>query len=218
MAKDKGKTIADAPDPTYPFIPSKRKKPTFDLEGLDLPEVELTIAGRTFRDAKKTTLAQDLYARRALKKANLDTFVQSINLQTYDLDEFAEEIILRAYDTGVLFTVLAGLLVEDGVPWTLEAAERNAKFFSEITDDEDKKKLFEPIAGVVLSFFINAVASLDSFEIASTPPASPESEAVASNESHGVDRNGVRVTTDGTSGRPSSGNSPVTIPLSLGES
>ena len=211
---DRPKTIADAPDPTYPFIPSTRKK-GIDLSGIELPDVEITIQGRTFRTPKRTTIAQDLYARKMLKAANLDTFVQRIDLKTYEMDEFAEEIILRAYDTGVLFQMLSALLAEDGVKWTEEWAGSAAQFFADVEEEDDKAKLFQPIAGLVLSFFINAVASFENGEPVSISPISQDApEATATS----IDANGVRATTPSETGRPSSTNSPISTPISLGDS
>jgi hypothetical protein len=213
----KPKTPADAPDPTYPFIPSKKRKLALDLEGIELPDVEITVQGRTFRPAKRTTIAQDMYARKMLKVAGLETFVQHINLRTFDLDELAEEIILTAYETGVLFNVLAGLLVEDGVQWTRERAEETALFFEQVSDPDDKNALLQPIAGVVLSFFVNAIGSIETSETVSLTPQSQGPEAQPPGTSDDSDRNRSEMTTS-ESGPTSFESAPVMIPIRSVES
>lgn len=116
------------------------------------------VGGRTFRTSAKTTLKQDLYLWAAISEAGLQNVVDDFDKETKSLSAQGEKDMLHAYRSGALFKVMGGVLVEEGIRWTAAAAERNAEFFEDVDDPEDKKILQAQMVAIVLHFFVSAGA------------------------------------------------------------
>lgn len=135
----------------------------------------ILVKGRVFRPATRTTFAQDMYVMDLVSNTEMEKM--SV-VSGADLNKMAEKILLDAYRSGNLFKILAGMVVEDGVKWTPQVAEENAEFFENLTDPADKEALHEAMAGVVLSFFVNAEGFLRT---------SPKSSSVAASSGESLE-------------------------------
>lgn len=187
------------------------------MEALSLPvpetQKEVVIAGRTFIPAKagNTTFDQDLYITAAIEDAGIDKVFTEVQ-NADQLTQMAKRMIVQAYKSGKLWDVLAGVLIEKNIPWSHEYAASTARFFSNLTRNEDKEALNETMAGVVVGFFASAA---NSFTI--SQKSSLSDPDVAAFYDMLKQRNiGVSDTSD--SGIPSSESSLATIPRSSTES
>lgn len=117
--------------------------------------IRMHVAGRVFSTATKTTFKQDLYLWEALSSANLDNLIEHFDELRNNLTNMGKQVILQAWSSGALFRVLGGVLIEEGVKWTPEAAENNAVFFEELTDPADKEAIRGQMIEVVLHFFVS---------------------------------------------------------------
>ncbi len=118
----------------------------------------ISIAGRTFRYAEGTSMDQDGYVITRMKRAGLYDLASGFNMQTDDIGKLGEEMILQAFESGALYEILAGIFVEDGIPWSRKAAADNARFFGALTDPTDKKAIYAHLATVILDFLLVADA------------------------------------------------------------
>lgn len=125
--------------------------------------LEVKVSGRTFIPATRTTIQQDLFVMSRMRDTGLDKLVDNIDLKQFKLTKYAEEVIVRAYMTGMVFEVLAGLLVEQGKKWSEKSAMANAEFFANLDDDQDKENISRPLVSVVLHFFMRAVNERQTF-------------------------------------------------------
>lgn len=135
-----------------------------------MAEDALTVGGRTFHPAQATTFEQDLYVLSYIRDAGLDLFPDRREVTEAELQELATDLVVRVFRQGSLFHLLAGILVEDGAGWSLEAAEKNAGFFATLTDAEGKKALNRSLVGLVLGFFIDEDGS-SKISLKSSPPS-----------------------------------------------
>lgn len=69
----------------------------------------------------------------------------------------AMAVLERVVRSGYTTELLAGALVEDGVPWTRERATETASFFAALTDPADKAVLRESIVQFIVGFFLPAL-------------------------------------------------------------
>lgn len=119
----------------------------------------MVIGGRTFRQSRVTTIDRDSYVIKRYRVSGLAAFSRTFEPAIHDLNEFAEKLLWEAYESGVLYEILAGVLVEDGVRWTRKVAEANAAFFANLTDPADKNAIAERSGDVLFDFLVIADAS-----------------------------------------------------------
>lgn len=135
------------------------EQPTLE-ETLPVPEnMLLNVAGRKFRPMPKTTFKQDMYIGSLLRHAGLLKVAATFNPDTDDLSELAMDVIATAFENGKLFDILGAIMQEDGVAWSIDTAKANALFFSELTEDSDKKQLHGSIVGAIMGFFVSGALS-----------------------------------------------------------
>ena len=137
------------------------------------PERIVTLGGRTFRQSSITTVDRDTYMMRRYRTSGLAAFVKTFNPATDTLDSFGEKVYFEAFESGVLYEILAGMLVEDGVQWTRKIAAANAAFFANVPTQADKLTIYE-LAADVMADFLRAAAELrQTFLSSSEPTESP---------------------------------------------
>jgi hypothetical protein len=166
-----------------------------------------TIAGRTFRRSDSTQIDQDAYVMKRMREAGLVKMWDGFNPKTDTLSQLIEAIIFDAFERGVLWEILGGILVEDGIEWTRAIALANANTFRRVTDPIEKEALFANIADVLIDFLGNAAA---------WSATSPESlRATMQSAQHGGgDNSGAE--TPATTGQHSEDSE--AIPVSISES
>ncbi len=116
----------------------------------ELADESIVIHGRTFHPVEFTTFDQDLFLMERMRHAGLDSI--PAELEAGKMQKVAEEILFTAYKTGVLFEVVAGIMVEKDVPWTSDEAMLNADLFANLIDKDEKQALNGVMVGAVLSF------------------------------------------------------------------
>lgn len=163
-----------------PSAPPKTKEPERDEIDFDA-ETKITLSdGRVFHITEATTSRQDMWVMTRLDKAGLEVIAQRYSTPD-KLDELAVKCVEAAYDNGTLYEILAGMLVEDGVKWTQETARKNAEYFADLTNSEDKIAIQGPIVSILMLYFASGLASsttsLKSLETegSAASPASSES-------------------------------------------
>lgn len=194
--------------------PARAHERTVPLSA-ELPDLSapLTIAGRLFRPATKTTFRRDLFVMATTKAAGVEAATAGFAVGD-DLSKLAESIIVTAFQSGSLFLLLAALLDEDDVEWTEATAHATAQFFADLSDEDDKRALHSSIVGVLMGFFVSGVGSLatspTSSDVAVTPRRSPRSSGAAdpSRPTPTSTRGPGDVSTSGH-GAPSSARSPA---------
>lgn len=130
---------------------------------LPVPEnMLLNVAGRKFRPMPKTTFRQDMYIGSLLRHAGLLKVAAGFNPESDDLSDVAMDVIATAFEHGKLFDILGGIMEEEGVPWSIATAKANATFFSDLTEDEDKRQLHGAIVGAIMGFFVSGALSMKS--------------------------------------------------------
>lgn len=132
----------------------------------------LTIAGRTFRHPSSTTIAQDAYVMKRQRAFGFSNAVKSFDGTRESVTDASEGLIFAAFESGIMFEILAGVLVEDGVAWTRDVAASNTQFFKTLTDPVDKNRVWENIAEILSVFLIGVAEWL---------PPSPKSSGRSGN-------------------------------------
>jgi hypothetical protein len=125
------------------------------------PPVErvMVLGGRTFRQSTVTTIDRDAYLSKRFRVSGLAAFSRTFDPATDDLNEFSEKLLWEAFESGVLYEILAGMLIQDGVRWTRKVAETNAAFFANLTDAADKHAIAERSGDILFDFLVLAAAS-----------------------------------------------------------
>lgn len=123
----------------------------------------VVLDGRRFRRPGVTTFEHDWYIMTQVRDAGLLTVAQRFDPLHDDLNDTTAQIIIDAYASGKLFTLLAGVLIEEGTEWRKETTETAARFFASLTKEEDKAALRVTLPFVLLNFFLNADASWRTF-------------------------------------------------------
>lgn len=118
----------------------------------------MVLGGRVFAPAEGTTFDQDGYLQAVLYTHRL-----------HDTIEAGGDLLGAVLASGAASPLLAGLLVEDGQPWTPEGAKANRAFFGALTDPGEKAQLSGMLETLLLDFFVVAGKS---------SPASPPSSAI----------------------------------------
>lgn len=114
--------------------------------------------GRTFKITEATTSRQDMWVMTRLDRAGLEAISQTYNTPE-KLDEMAVKLVEEAYEKGLLYEILAGILVEEGVKWTQESAKANAEYFADLSNPGDKAAIQGPVASILLLYFASGLAS-----------------------------------------------------------
>lgn len=129
-----------------------------------------------------------LMSREALPKAN------------------AKSLVLALYRSDRTFDWLAGVMVEDGKPWSKSAAAANAQRFARATSKDSIKALQTLVAESLVGFFVAGLASFGTSPSSIPDPATPE-------EASGSDQptSSSAASSDSGNGPPSSADSPNTI-------
>lgn len=155
----------------------------------------IKVQDRVFHPATRTTFAQDMYVMSLVSNSKLEGLSE---ISGADLNKLAEKILLDAYASGNLFRILAGMVVEEGQKWTEKTSEENALFFSELTDPVDKEALHDAIAGVILSFFVNADGFLRTSPKSSSVTLQPREVSQELHPSLESDESSVELLTSGS--------------------
>lgn len=101
------------------------------------------LGGRPYRSAaQQTTFAQDGYLMGVVRAHGLDAVIQRDG-----------DLLAAIFTTGCASALLAGLLVEDGKPWSREDATANAARFDRLTAQEEKDQLLAALEGLLAGFF-----------------------------------------------------------------
>lgn len=171
---------------------------------LPIPEdMVLEVAGRKFRPSTETTFEQDLYIGGMLKEAGLVKMAAGFDMGKDEVSDVAMDIITTAFKSGKLFEILGAMMIEENVPWTIESAQKNAHFFSQIRSTAEKQKLHGVIVGVILAFFVSGAISSQTSMIYSGESASGSQPSDGSQPHPGAEGSEAQPTTD--SGTSSSG-------------
>lgn len=111
------------------------------------------LGGRVFRLAEQTTGRQDGWVMVQMEDAGILKLAATSGLSD---EEAARAVMVQAFRTEKFFAILAGALVEDGVPWSVESATANAEFFANLSDPEQKQMLLVNFVEIIASFFLLA--------------------------------------------------------------
>lgn len=145
----------------------------------------LSVGGRTFRPTRETTFEQDLYIGSLLKDAGMIKMAEGFNLASDEVSDVAMEIITRAFASGKLFEIIAASVEEIGTPWSISESKKNAQFFSQLRNGEEKKKLHGAIVGIILGFFVSgAVSTTTSLSYSGDAPEQPDQGSSSKSLSH----------------------------------
>jgi hypothetical protein len=135
-------------------------------------------AKRYFAPAADTTARHDGWLMVQLADAGVTRFAGK------ELTEHtATELVVEVLRSGKWELILAGMLVEQDVPWTPENAAANAEWFASLTDTESKQALRNLFLPTLAGFFLGAMPSLGrspSVSVTRTTSASPTPENGAS--------------------------------------
>jgi hypothetical protein len=183
-----------------------------------MDRLTLTLRGpdgrpRTFVSAQDTTLAHDVWMMQHVHAAGLH--------QTQLSDPNA--VLARALSSGRVFPLLAGSVVEPGVPWSAEAMDERAAFLASLTDPASKAQIHQALVHLLLSFFSIGTALSTTSPSSSPGPASPPSRGDDAGEGDPAPTVPVvqrappsietaAVGTSSASGVPSSASSPAATP------
>jgi hypothetical protein len=164
----------------------------------------MIIAGRTFARTGPTSMAHDAYLMKRWRRFGLSTLAPIVSSGKRAPEEVIgaeiDRLIVDAFESGLLYEVLAGMLVEQGVEWSPEWAAEATTFFSKITAKTDKTIIYESLSDIITDFFAHAVDWIVTSRSSSSPTAiTPSAETSGSEATLG--------TTTGN-GIPSSGNLP----------
>jgi hypothetical protein len=129
------------------------------------------LGGRIFAPAEQTTSRQDGWVMVQLEDAGV------LALLTAGVDETGlRRLIVEAIRSGKYHAIIAGLLIEVDTKWTPDAAVKNAEFFADLTDAEEKRVLGLVFEGVLAAFFLSGGRSLTPSPTASRTDA-PDNSA-----------------------------------------
>ncbi len=170
------------------------------------PTPKIVVGGRTFVPcvAREETLGRRLYLISQIRKSGLKPI--EVYQTIADPEQRAMAILADVYDSGNAFTLLAGLLVEDGKRWSKDRARDNAALFEE-ADGDGLNALSQTLNVTLLALFSSgsssATTSPRSSSLSTTAaPSAPETSAPS---------------TSGT-GDPSSAPSPEATPTTTAAS
>lgn len=124
----------------------------------------LTVSGRTFRSGGPTTLAHDAYILKRWRAFGLAALAPQIEraepMSTGTLEAEMDRLIADAFESGLLYEIMAGMLVEDGAVWSVAQAANVAAFFGGVTDATEKQAVYDKLSDILTDFFAHAVGWL----------------------------------------------------------
>ena len=130
-----------------------------ELAALERPDV-VQLGGRRFREITKPTFNVDIWVMRHARASGITTVLDGASATTSDDPEaLIGRVIDRALEGDHMVNLLAGVLVQDGVTWSREQAEENARFFGSLTDPADKELLQACWLSWLARFFVGAASS-----------------------------------------------------------
>lgn len=119
----------------------------------DIPQV-FQISGRTFRRvADERSVDQDAYVARRLRNPRVAAVMSRFDVDNETIRSLTEEVTWEAFESGVIYEILGGALIEDGVPWTRESAARTASLIKNNTDLGVRAVIFALAADIIIDFF-----------------------------------------------------------------
>lgn len=134
------------------------------MTALDLPEpptpIVLILAGRTFRRPPMTSLIQDAYVMQRMRSVDMEG---TMRVSGSSPVATGLDVVMAMFESGMIYEVLAGALVEDGMKWTRSGADANAAFFAELTDQADKDQIWQHAAAISKDFLEGAAQWLRAF-------------------------------------------------------
>jgi len=143
-----------------------------DQEALD---TEIIIDGRRFAVTRMMTAQQEFTLMDILDRADMTRFITNPPDPTDPaMAQFGYLATLRAFRAGVLFDLLATLLVEEGTVWTVESGKQTATLFASLSDAESKQTLREVLVQALVGFFVRETVS---DETSSSSSEAPKGEA-----------------------------------------
>lgn len=74
-------------------------------------------------------------------------------------EEGARKLVIETMRSGKFHHIVAGLLVEMETKWSIDAAEKNAEWFAELTNPEDKAAILNAFVAALMDFFLNGAPS-----------------------------------------------------------
>ncbi len=118
----------------------------------------------------------DLQNRRVdvVRRSGVTPLFPTFDVVAGDPSELAAEVLQVAFASGVLYEMLAHLLVEDGaeyLPWSPAKADERAHLFATLIDPADHQRLADNVLWLVLDFFLSASASSETFLRSLVSPA-----------------------------------------------
>lgn len=129
------------------------------LQNLELGAGPFVIAGRTFRQPESKSIAQDAWIERRYRSSGLTDLARTAGARTETIEELSERLLWEGLESGVIYELLAGMLVEDGTAWTRASAERNAQWFATLTAPADKAIVYDSIGALLFRFLKVAAVS-----------------------------------------------------------
>ena len=136
-----------------------------------MSDVTLVVGGRTFELAHDITFEHHIWMMNHIFQAGL-----------HEPAENAYAQLGKLLACGRIPQVLAGALMEVGVAWTPEAAEKNAEFFRTLSAPADVQTLDAALMTVLANFFPLTGSSLPTSPSSSTSEGENESAPIASAE------------------------------------
>ena len=133
-----------------------------------MERITLTLRGadgreRTFVAAQDTTVGHEVWMMRLVRSAGL----YGVNLTQ------PEAVLERALESGRTIELLAGSLVEPGVPFSEAAMAERAAWIEAITDAESRRQIRDALVMLLLSFFLSGTASSPTSPSSSLAPETP---------------------------------------------
>ena len=125
-----------------------------------MSDVTLVVGGRTFELAHDITFEHHIWMMNHIFQAGLHEPAEN---------EIAQ--LSRLLACGRIPLLLAGSLIEVGVEWTPERAEKNAEFFKGLRKPEDINALDAALMVAIANFFPLTGSSLPTSPSSSTPEA-----------------------------------------------
>lgn len=119
----------------------------------------IVLAGRTFVRARTLTFEHFNHRVNAVKASGVMPILRQYKKEADDSDILAAALMSQAYTSGELFNLMAALLVEPDVPWTVANSKGNAKYFASLTDTSVFQLIEHRLLWLLLDFFLNGVAS-----------------------------------------------------------
>jgi hypothetical protein len=160
----------------------------------------ITVAGRVFRPV--TSRSDGKYAASQYNYVMSHMWAANPNGVA---DESLPRVVARIARANVAWEVLATFYVEGDEPWSVEAANKNAKFFAQPHTLADNEAMHHALIAGLADFFPGALDSTESFDPASASPETPPSISGDPTTSSA---------TPSASSDPSSESSPAMTPIS----